>query len=483
MKTVLFLVNGWGVEHKNSYSIYDKELVPNFDKLMNKYLFERLKKTTNNYQEAYRNMSIDINEIYNYSIVRRAIEDGSLIKSEPFTAIKARLDEKKGKVHIFCLVDKSMKIIDDLKYALKNLVEKAEPGKTNDNIFLHCILVSSNYEDYPEIQEVLSKINVELGDYARIGMVMGLAALGNNVSQVDMNFNIKVLLSEVGERWQSFKQKFEVSQSLKQAPVLTKPFMVNTGFKLENEDSLFFWNYDSINLTSFLNTIKAVNYGENYPNNITFRSVFPMKYDTEIPHILEPQKADMSLARACQELGFKTLVLAKKAQVNAINYYLNGLENVSNPNINYIEFDNYLYKDDEIVNVINNYDHELIIINYDIDECKTVKELKETLSKIDGTLGKINENMMTNSYSIIVSSLYSNDTKLLDDNNEVVNVAYNGLLPVIFISGTITKKEYILNTDGTINDLFKMAYQVVNPKYNGKSILVKKNFLFKLFFN
>ena len=90
MKTVLFLVNGWGVEHKNSYSIYDKELVPNFDKLMNKYLFERLKKTTNNYQEAYRNMSIDINEIYNYSIVRRAIEDGSLIKSEPFTAIKAR---------------------------------------------------------------------------------------------------------------------------------------------------------------------------------------------------------------------------------------------------------------------------------------------------------------------------------------------------------------------------------------------------------
>ena len=90
---------------------------------------------------------------------------------------------------------------------------------------------------------------------------------------------------------------------------------------------------------------------------------------------------------------------------------------------------------------------------------------------------------MTNSYSIIVSSLYSNDTKLLDDNNEVVNVAYNGLLPIIFISGTITKKEYILNTDGTINDLFKIAYQVVNPKYNGKSILVKKNFLFKLFFN
>ena len=483
MKTVLFLVNGWGVEHKNSYSIYDKELVPNFDKLMNKYLFERLKKTTNNYQEAYRNMSIDINEIYNYSIVKKAIEDGSLVKSNVITGIKETLDQKKNKVHIFCLVDKSMKIVDDLKYLLKNIIAKAEPGKTNENIYLHCILASGNYEDYPEIQDVLSKINVELGDYARIGMVMGLAALGNDVSQVDMNFNIKVLISEVGERWQSFKQKFEVAQSLKQAPVFTKPFMVNTGFKLGNEDSIFFWNYDTINLTNFMNTIKAISYGDGFPNNITFKSLFPIKYDSEIEHILEPRKADMSLAKACEVLGFKALIMAKKAQVNAINYYLNGLENVSNPNINYIEFDNYLYKDDEIVNVINNYDHELIIINYDIDECKTVKELKETLTKIDSTLGKIYENMKTNSYSIIVSSLYSNDVKLLDDNNETVTVAYNGLLPIVFISGTITRKDYILNPDGTVNDLFKIAYQVINPKYDGKSILIRKNFLFRLFFN
>jgi hypothetical protein len=91
--------------------------------------------------------------------------------------------------------------------------------------------------------------------------------------------------------------------------------------------------------------------------------------------------------------------------------------------------------------------------------------------------------MKTNSYSIIVSSLYSNDAKMLDEENEIVSVQYNPLLPVVFISGTITKKDYILNPDGTINDLFRMAYQVINPKYNGKSILIRKNFLFRLFYN
>ena len=484
MKTVLFLINGWGVEHKNSYSIYDKEVVPNFDMLMGKYMFERLRKTVSNYQDAYRNASLDINEIYNYSIVNKAIADGSLANSETFKNIKATFDGRNGKLHIMCLIDRSMKILDDLKYVLKiiNPVPKDETVERK-KVFLHCILASNNYEDYPQIQEVLSKMNAELSNYATIGMVMGLASIGNNLSQVDMNFNIKILLSEVGERWQSFKQKFEVSQNLKQAPVFVKPFIVNTGFKLDSEDQVFFFNYDGINLTNFMKTIKAVNYGEGKPNNITYNSLFPIKYDQPVPYILQSSKAEMSLAKTCEGLGFKTLVLAKKDQINTMNYYLNGLDNVTNPNISFIEFDNYLYHDDEIVNVINTYDHELIIINYDIDGCKTVDELKNTLKKIDSTLGKIYENMQTNSYTIVVSSLYSNDQRLVNDKNEICPVMYNEFLPLIYIDNFVTKKDFIINPDGKINDLFKTCYKSINKNYPGNSLVTKKNLLFKLFFN
>ena len=325
-------------------------------------------------------------------------------------------------------------------------------------------------------------MNAELSNYATIGMVMGLASLSNNIPQVDMNFNIKILLSEVGERWQSFKQKFEVSENLKQAPVFVKPFIVNTGFKLESEDQMFFFNYDNINLTNFMKTIKAVNYGEGKPNNITYSSVFPVKYDQEVPHILDFKKADESLAKTGEGLGFKTLVMAKKAHINTINYYLNGLENVANPNINFVEFDNYLYHDDEIISVINNYDHELMIINYDIEGCKTVEELKDTLKKIDATLGRIYENMKTNSYTIVVSSLYSKDQVLTNEKNEVCTIKYNEFLPLVYIDNFITKKDYIINPDGTINNLFKICYKSINKSYPGNSLVVKKNILFKLFF-
>ena len=155
MKTVLFLINGWGVEHKNSYSIYDKEVVPNFDMLMGKYMFERLRKTVSNYQDAYRNASLDINEIYNYSIVNKAIADGSLANSETFKNIKATFDGRNGKLHIMCLIDRSMKILDDLKYETELvLVNDGSRDKTVERI-RECVGERKNVKLLPALMKFL----------------------------------------------------------------------------------------------------------------------------------------------------------------------------------------------------------------------------------------------------------------------------------------------------------------------------------------
>ena len=41
-KTILFLINGFGVERKESYSIYDASLMPTLDSLSKKYLFSTI---------------------------------------------------------------------------------------------------------------------------------------------------------------------------------------------------------------------------------------------------------------------------------------------------------------------------------------------------------------------------------------------------------------------------------------------------------
>ena len=89
-KTVLFLINGFGVEKKESYSIYDQTLMPTFDELSKNYLFSNssIESHVNNFYDAYRNASLDINELYNYSVLDQEIENKKIFQNQcvnPYT--------------------------------------------------------------------------------------------------------------------------------------------------------------------------------------------------------------------------------------------------------------------------------------------------------------------------------------------------------------------------------------------------------------
>ena len=68
MRTILFLINGFGIEAKESYSIYDKQIMPNFDKLSKSYMFSTIKSQVYNTVDGFRSMSLEMNELYNYNI-------------------------------------------------------------------------------------------------------------------------------------------------------------------------------------------------------------------------------------------------------------------------------------------------------------------------------------------------------------------------------------------------------------------------------
>ena len=190
-KTVLFLINGFGVEKKESYSIYDSSLMPTFEELSKNYLFSKdsIVSNVNNYYDAYRNASLDVSELYNYSILDKDIESKVFLTKENLIKLKQDFDTKKGNLHLFCLVDTSLKIVDHLKETLKYL----NPNK-DKKVFLHLIISSNNIEDYKGLVDVFSHINMELAEYAPIGFIMGLSAIDNNAKQVDLNFFFKMLI-------------------------------------------------------------------------------------------------------------------------------------------------------------------------------------------------------------------------------------------------------------------------------------------------
>lgn len=475
MKTVLFLINGFGIERKGSYSVYDEKLMPTFDSLTKRYMFSKLDSNVKDVHDGYRNMSLEVDGLYNYSVYDRESKNGNIMANGVILDVQKEIIERKSKLHLFCFIDTSMEIIENLKHFIKFINKERDK-----NIFLHLVLTSKNYEDYPQIIEVMSKINLELGEYAKIGFVTGLLNLLNSVSVTDLNFFLRNIISESGERWASFKQKLDVSYGMKTPPALVNYFVVNTGFGIGNNDLFFIWNYDNVDITNFINGIKSIDYQKN-PNNIKFYSLFPITYSEQIPNVLNFEIAKKSLATNMAGLNFKTLVAANNDDIGVINYYLNGMQQINNPEITFLKMDDVQYNGDLLVNIINSYPQEFMIINYSIKDVTTIEELEESLKKIDEVLGKVYENTSKNSYNIIVSSTFGMDKTLTRvDTGEVCNILYNKV-PLIYVNGLINRSVYMLE-DGKISDLFRVCYKSINEKYPGETLIVKKNLLYRLIF-
>lgn len=475
MKTVLMLINGFGIEKDESFEVYKPELMPNFDKLMKKYIFARLSSDVRTIYEGYRNMSLEIGELYNYHIYTRENQNGKIKQNETVNKIISDLNTRKSKLHLFAFVDTSVKISENLKSFLKTINENKDK-----QIFIHPVLTSTNYEDYPKITDTLSRINVDISEYATIGMVLGLETILNSNPVIELNFFIKTLISEVGERWQSFKQKLDVSYGTKKSPTSIKPFVVNTGFSVGNNDMFLIWNYDNIDLSNFINGIKAINYGQDVANNITFSSLFPITYKENISYILNYELSEKSLAGNMKGLGFKTAVLAKTQDINVINYYLNGLDSTNNPDITYLDIEKIQYNVESVINVINTYPDDLFILNYDITDCDSIEKLENRLTTIDKVIEGIYNMFVGNDINFIISSIYGMEKNLPNEKEEICHLKY-GKVPFIYINRKITRKDYIVN-DGNINELLKVCYKAISKDYKGDTMIERKNFLYRLIF-
>lgn len=476
-KTVLLLINGFGVEKKESYPIYDDSLMPTFAELSKEYLFSNnsvISHVSNTY-DAYRNISLDINELYNYSILDKELEDKKIVNNQVLNNIKNDYLNKQGNLHIFCLVDNSLKIVDHLKEMLKLL----NPN-LNKKVFLHLIISSNNIEDYKYLVEVFSHINMDLNTYAQIGFILGLDSISNTAKQVDMNFFFKMFITKVGEKWQSFTQKFDVLYAMKTLPRETKPFIVNSDFTLDINDTFFIYNYDNIDLTNFITTLANINFGEN-KNNFSFYSLFKITSPINIPYAYEPVLPTNYLVKNLYDLHATSLIFCVGNDVGIINYFCNGLRNEGNELLTFMDIKQLESNPNNIMNIMNQFNKDLTIINIELSDCTKTSELKEKLKFADNLLKVLETNRAGSKYTIIVASLYGLRKDMMNDKDVMSPVIFSNELPFLYIDDFLTKRDYLI-TSGSINEIIKTCYKSLNIRTKYTSLVEKKNGLYRLFF-
>ena len=243
-KTVLFLMNGFGIEQIDSYNIYNSKLMPNLDSYTKNYLFTAIESKAYDLKSGYRTFSTASDLPLTYSLIDNYYLKFSENKNLNFYLNSIRPE---GKVQLFLFYENE-KSLEHIKSFCNYIKAK------NNKIYLHLVLTSHNTNNYKEIDKIVTKISYDFKDI-KIGIIVGINQLMNQNLTSFMN----LFKNEVGEKWKEVTKKISYLETSKIKPSDVKEFYMNEGFKFDVNDSLFFFNYEYYDISNFISNISTIN--------------------------------------------------------------------------------------------------------------------------------------------------------------------------------------------------------------------------------
>lgn len=472
-KNILLLINGFGIEQKDSYNVYKKELMPNLDRLTKDGFFSSLTSNYLDYKDAYRDFSIGIKMPLSYSIISNNIYNETYKNNQVLQYAIQQTNNNKSKLHIICYWDNST-TIEHLSVYLKYILTYI-----NTKVCLHLVLTQKSLNDYKIMLPYFNTLNYEVSSKVKIGLITG----ENNINNLStLRDYIRSFVTVVGEKWKDIEKRFNTCVSTRTTPNNMRTFMLNSDFALENNDQILFFNYSNVNVDQFIDEINIQKYKALDINSIGYYSLFPVKSHKKIPFMNNFAVSSTYALNSLKSINSKCLILDKKSRCPFINYYFTGLRNIIDPDLKYYATDDdFIYDKDKLLAFLKDKEQELIIINYDISDCKLVDDIEEKLRKIDIIIGILDTYIKEISGALIISSLYGIEKELYNKKQELCKINFSVRVPIIVDDISYSKNNYSLS-EGSIYDLSNTVFKNINNKYKGNSLIKRKSSLLSIFY-
>ncbi len=472
-KSILLLINGYGVEQFDSIDIYSKELMPCLDSIINQNTLLRIPNLFLDYRSAYRKFSMGIDRDLSHSLIEMNVAKNEHKENQLLKYIANETVKNESNLHIFAYID-SYNAFEELGEYIKSFKDKMKT-----KILVHFVLCQKSLMDYKDIEKGITLFTYEMGNNVKVGIVAGESSMSDLASVREI---VKSFLTETGEKWKDFKKKLDVFISTKMVPYNARPFAANYGYRLEENDQILFFNYSNVSFELLKKEIESQRYRKIDLTTIGYYSLFPIKCgDLKVPFMYNYALASNCFLSSLKSINARCLVLDKKANCSIINYYLTGLRNSADDNLKYIATDDgFIYDANKLVESLKTYDKELVILNYEIDSTKTVEELKDRLNKIDNIIGNVYNYCIDNNINLFVSSLYGMSRDMYNKKAELCKVNLYSKVPFIMANTEFSSAEYSL-LEGNLFDIANTILFSINNTYPNSGLLKKKSKLFSLF--
>lgn len=476
-KSIIFLINGLGIEKPGSYSISLDQDMPNLCRTKETSFFTTAITNSLEYRSAYQQFFMGDTYKMELDYIKENILNNNLVNNQVYQSFASNVSNQEAKLHIF-LEPTTERVVEQINDLVSNL-----NLPKNKKVYIHLLLPQLTVNDYNKLTEIINYIKYHIDERINVGFVIGKEYLSEKLTVDEKKQMCKLLFYCSAERWIRTEEKLQSLKEQNIIPCKAAGFCANNDCYIQNNDTILFFNTRREDYDKFITSIygNAQEVIKNAPINIPVYSLLKLYSQYNINSFAENINYENSLSNNLQKYNKKALILTNREHVNLINFYANGLNQVNNPNIVFMILDESLYDYNTVVNIIDNSDYDLIIFDYFMDTSSTINNLKIGLRNIDKVLGNVVV-CSENKHSLFITSLFGlkKELPLADYNSEKVLLDYEMQIPIFFFDYTYPASKYSL-FPGDTNLILSSALWCLTNDPHIESLIRQKGLLKNLF--
>lgn len=476
-KSIIFLINGLGIEKPGSYSISLDQDMPNLCRTKETSFFTTAITNSLEYRSAYQQFFMGDTYKMELDYIKENILNNNLVNNQVYQSFASNVSKQEAKLHIF-LEPATERVVEQINDLVSNL-----NLPKNKKVYIHLLLPQLTVNDYNKLTEIINYIKYHIDERINVGFVIGKEYLSEKLTADEKKQMCRLLFYCSAERWIRTEEKLQSLKEQNIIPCKAAGFCANNDCYIQNNDTILFFNTRREDYDKFITSIygNAQEVIKNAPINIPVYSLLKLYSQYNINSFAENINYENSLSNNLQKYNKKALILTNREHVNLINFYANGLNQINNPNIVFMILDESLYDYNTVVNIIDNSDYDLIIFDYFMDASSTINNLKIGLRNIDKVLGNVVV-CSENKHSLFITSLFGlkKELPLADYNSEKVLLDYEMQIPIFFFDYTYPASKYSL-FPGDTNLILSSALWCLTNDPHIESLIRQKGLLKNLF--
>lgn len=475
-KSVIFLINGLGIERPGSYSIAIDQCMPNLAHVKETSYFTTAYTKSLEYRGAYQRFFLGDTYSLELDYINTNVINQQLPGNPTYQSFQQSVSGE-GKLHIF--VEPNDKQVVDI---INNLINSLTLPEKKE-IYLHLLLSQLTVSDYKDLISTVNYIKYHLNTHITVGFIIGKEYFTENPTKDENDFAKKLLFYCSAERWIDTDKKLTSLQEANIRPCVAPGFCATNTCFISNNDTIMFFNTRKDDYDKFINSIlnNAPEAFKTDTFNLPMYSLIKLYSKHEIPAFSENVEYKSSFSLLLEKSDKEALIITDEKNIGLVNLLANGLNNVNNPSIQFMKMNDTYYNDyNNILGLIDNSIYDIIIFDCFMDKGQTVNDIKENLTKIDIILGNVAK-VCENKHSLFITSLYGmkKSLPLAPYNTEMVTIDYETQIPIFFFDYSYPKGKYRLYP-GETNDILNSAVRCVWDNSEVYTLIRSKDLLVNL---